>query len=90
MKTKFELMRANRGRVLKVPASFPALPETPAVPYMEIDGVKYVEAPEPNDEDRCLGCCWEFSPCAFITDKAWRVFGADCVSRRVIYIKAAS
>jgi hypothetical protein len=90
VKTKFEKMRANRERVLKVPASFPALPKTPEVPFMEIDGVKYVEAPELSIEDRCRGCNWEFFPCSQIVDKAERAFGTDCTVRDVIYIKAAS
>lgn len=90
MKTKFELMRANRERVLKVPASFPALPEAPEVPYMEIDGVKYVEAPEPKRENTCQGCAFDAVDCYPARHGASVAFGASCYHRRAIYIKAAS
>lgn len=91
MKTKFDKMRANRERVLKAPASFPALTETPTVPYMEIDGVKYVEAPEINTGgDRCEGCAFDHEPCCRMYMEAKRAFGADCDARDVIYIEAAS
>ena len=91
--TKFELMRRNRkkadarsrdayyaessigSRGLQTLAA--------AVPAMEIDGVKYREAPETNG---CDGCAFDAYCSTDIRAIAMAAFGRSCAS--CIYIKA--
>lgn len=100
--TKFELMRLNRkkadarsrnayraespsgGRGLQTLAA--------AVPTMEIDGVKYREAPADAD-NTCSGCAGASIDdgsflCDRLLDVAMDMFGVGCGTRNVIYIKA--
>lgn len=64
-------------------------PQPAPVPTMQIDGVRYREAPE---TDTCKGCAFYNGPhCAMarsIDSEAGPVFGGNCVDRNVIYIRA--
>ena len=99
--TKFALMRKNRNlREWRIAdAALVAEQEAltmrapkPAVPTMEIDGVRYREVPEAGvrDEDGCYGCAFEndVSLCQSSAAPAIDAFGQGCSMRRVIYGKA--
>lgn len=85
MKTKFEIMRANR---VARPAAAALL--LPIVPTMTIDGVEYVEA-NADDGNSCRGCAFDLDVvgCRDCRISARDAFGGLCGSHRVIYIKAA-
>ncbi len=66
-------------------------------PAMVVDGVRYIEAPQPPDsKDRdphCVGCAFYNSPHQVCTSNevhAVAAFGDACWDREVIYIKAVS
>lgn len=72
----------HAGKYVPVRVSAP----TP-VPTMEVDGVKYREAPETIG---CLGCAFNGPRCtAELRDLGQASFGGWCGTREVIYIKAA-
>lgn len=61
----------------------------PAVPTMEVDGMKYKEAPDEGAS--CHGCAFADDPrsCAdFFAPLADKAFGGPCGRRNVIYIRA--
>lgn len=65
-------------------------PPSPAVPTMEIDGMRYREAPE-REAGMCAGCEFKRNArlCDACTLPAAAAFGdGDCNARRVIYIRA--
>jgi hypothetical protein len=92
--TKFEIMRNNRAdaanrawvRGVNAQGFAPINPE-PAVPTMEIDGVRYREAPETQG---CRGCAFSENAYACLTAAGkWdHAFDGGCAARRVIYIRA--
>lgn len=87
--TKFALMRAGRARLERSISKMAEADEpAPAVPTMEIDGVRYKEAPLLGRLNDCTGCAFKHEPC----NQAWQVskdaFGDNCEARRVIYIRA--
>ena len=84
MKTKFEIMRANR-----VARPAPTTKPAQSVPAMTIDGVKYAEAADPLSD--CSGCVFDgdANGCVTARRNASAAFGDDCANRRAIYIKAA-
>lgn len=91
MKTAFEKMRAHRARWVQILPQPQELPQNPAeVPYMEIDGVRYVEAQETDSELGCFGCVFlsNKNRCDRAEGIAAQAFGDECIRRRVIYIKA--
>lgn len=86
MQTLFQKMRANRGRWIK-PSIQAAGPAT-GVPFMVVDGERYVEA-EGSLPGNCTGCAFEKVLCIHPRDKASNAFGRTCIeTRSVIYIKA--
>ena len=97
--TKFDLMRAGRERAEWMRSSLqyprlhqPACPiSEPVVPTMEIDGVKYHEAPEREGANVCDGCAFYGlggRACDRTTEPADTAFGVHCMDRNVIYIRA--
>jgi hypothetical protein len=97
--TKFEIMRnnradaANRAWVRGVNAQgFAPIDPEPAVPTMEIDGVRYREAPE-GETTFCFGCAFfSDSNRCLMTHANFRVaeaaFGGNCSENYRIYIRA--
>ena len=89
MQTLFQKMRAHRVRWVDQPiqpAEVQPAPEVPAVqPFMVVDGVRYVEAPEVT---ACEGCAFHFGACREGWAAGKAAFGGCCTEREVIYIKA--
>lgn len=83
MQTLFQKMRANRGRWVKPPIQ--AAEPAPQVPFMVVDGERYVEAPEVNG---CKDCAFTFNGCDEGFEAGRVAFGDYCTERTVIYIKA--
>lgn len=88
--SKFDLMRNNREvaacRIHYARAVDAAQPVHAAVPTMEIDGVKYREAPDTGSG--CDGCAFDAGCRASYRDAADKAFGGRCSRRGVIYIRA--
>jgi hypothetical protein len=84
MRTKFEIMRANR-----VARPAVAVLLLPIVPTMTIDGVEYEEA-TPTD-GYCFGCAFYVNKAGCLGSGTFArgAFGGDCINHGVIYIKAA-
>jgi hypothetical protein len=90
MKTKFEIMRANRvARPASAALLLPLVPIVPIVPTMTIDGVEYEEADDLNGN--CSGCAFDGkkASCFDACTSARGAFGGQCGQRDVVYIKAA-
>lgn len=70
---------------------FSAAETAPEQPSMVLDGVEYVEAPEPCRGSFCEDCAFEGDEDACVSsDKAAKeAFGGSCEQRRVIYIRKA-
>lgn len=98
--TKFELMRRNRENVglrrllndvdALIEADKTLFAPEPAVPTMEIDGVRYRES-KPAIYQDCEGCAFMQAqpPCEVVNEAAQAAFGRDCYGGSgVIYIKA--
>jgi hypothetical protein len=88
MQTLFQKMRANRCRWIKPPIQAAEVQPAPEVPFMVVDGERYVEAPEVKG---CTGC--EFftehdDACFDAANAGALAFSGRCSERRVIYIKA--
>ena len=69
----------------------PAPTPAPAVPTMEIDGVRYREASESDAVAPCLECAFYNTGCHEGKPqwrKAEQAFGGDCIERSVIYLRA--
>lgn len=83
-------MAEAKGLPVATPEAMRAM-SVPAVPFMEIDGVRYVEAPS-EGLDCCAGCARKGATgltCFLMEERARPVFGGSCDERGVIYIKAA-
>jgi hypothetical protein len=87
MQTLFQKMRANRGRWIKPPIQADEVQPAPGVPFMVVDGERYVEA---RERVGCQGCAFYGTENGSCT-QAWRTgeteFGGSCSQRNVIYIK---
>jgi hypothetical protein len=71
-----------------------AQPAAEFVPSMTINGVEYVERPEPMGDDWCIGCAFDNDPTNCLDaggrkGVGFRVFGGGCADRGVIYIRKA-
>lgn len=88
MQTLFQKMRANRGRWIKLPIQAAEVQPAPEVPFMVVDGARYVEAPEVRG---CKGCAFftdQDDACFDAANAGALAFSGRCSERRVIYIKA--
>lgn len=85
MQTLFQKMRANRGRWIKPPIQTAEVQPAPEVPFMVVDGERYVEAPATSG---CDGCSFIGVACTRAVDIAEKTFGGCCSDRSVIYLKA--
>ena len=84
MQTLFQKMRANRGRWVDQPIRAAEVHPAPEVPFMVVDGQRYVEKRGPT----CYGCSFIGVACTRAVDIAEKTFGGRCSDRSVIYLKA--